>query len=814
MAACSCGAPADAGPEAALITGRPGGADDGRHASGDDDRPGWASIAAFAERAGAAALTAETRRLVAEEGITHRPTGQPEQPWTLDPLPVPVAADEWAALEAGVAQRARLLDLLLADLYGPRLTLRTGLLPVEVVLGHPGFVPGWVRPGGTPAPSQVFLAAADLARTPHGWHVLADRVQAPSGAGYALADRRVVARVLAEVRRGSRIRRLGPFFDAMRRGLEELSPDTSRPRVVLLTPGPDGETAYEQALLAARLGFPLVLGSELTVRDGRVWRRALGRLEPVDVILRRVDAAWCDPLDLRQDSQLGVPGLLEVARTGAVAVVNGIGSGVAENPALLPFLPALARALLDEPPALPGPPTWWCGDPAGLSHVVARMPELLVRPIARGEGRTSVDGSSLDAAGRSALAERIRTEPHAWVGQERLVPDTVPVTGPDGVTAEPLVLRTFAVAADGTFRVLAGGLGRAGAQDATVAKDVWVLGPGVVPEPVVPAAAPDVAEVLTPRVAADLFWLGRYAERAEGTARLLRAVADRVADFGTAAPEPAGAEAVDVLLAATAAVTATPPGTDLFTLVSDRYRPGTLAYAVHRMTRAAQAVRELLSTDTWLVLGRLDTELATLTAAGPGDVSRALSRVLEGLLALAGLAAESLMRDAGWHLLDAGRRVERARHLATLLGATMAGPPRACDALVVESVLTVAESVVTHRRRQRDGADTVLELLVTDPANPRSLAFQVARLQADLAALPGPDGAAGAALAAIARALDAAQADELGRRGRGEGRTDLRRLAADLERDLDAFAAVLEETRFAAGAPPRPLWPVASVGGS
>jgi uncharacterized circularly permuted ATP-grasp superfamily protein/uncharacterized alpha-E superfamily protein len=752
--------------------------------------------AALLDRTPPADLAATTRRLLADEGVTYRPPGEDEQPWALDPLPLSLTAATWAELEAGVAQRALLLDRLLADLYGPRLTLRTGLLPVEVVLGHPGYVHGWAR--ATPRPRELFLAGTDLVQTPEGWRVLGDRVQAPSGAGYALANRRIVSRVLAAVRRDAQIRRLGPFFDAMRRGLEELA--TDRARVVLLTPGPRSETAYEQALLASRLGFPLVLASELTVREGRVWQRAMGgagRLEPVDVILRRVDAAWCDPLDLRQDSHLGVPGLLEAARLGTVAVVNGLGSGVAENPGLLPFLPAAARALLDEPLALPGAPTWWCGEPTGRSHVLAHLADLLVKPIARGEGRATVDGAALTTAERAELAARIEAEPHAWVGQEPQRPSTAPVVAPDGsLDDRPLVLRTFAVAAGGAFRVLAGGLAEAGA----VAKDVWVSGAtvSVAAPPTVGAEAP-----LSPRVAADLFWLGRYAERAEGTARLLRAVADRFADFRSTR-EPAGGEALDVLLRAATAVTTTPPGTPLHALVVDRDLPGSLAYAVHRLTGAAQAVREQLSTDTWLVLGRLEAVLADVTPAG--DTSGALSQVLEGLLALAGLAAESHVRDPGWHLTDAGRRVERAQHVAALVAATLCAPGLpAADGLVQESVLFATESLVTARRRRRTGLDALLELLITDPDNPRSIAYQADRLRQDVAHVPGPDGGVLAALVAVERRLAQLQPVDLVRLGPDGTRDRLRSGLLGLGGDLARFADVLESTRFAPGAPPRPL---------
>ena len=389
--------------------------------------------------------------------------------------------------------------------------------------------------------------------------MLGDRVQAPSGAGYALANRRIVSRVLAAVRRDAQIRRLGPFFDAMRRGLEELAPATDRARVVLLTPGPRSETAYEQALLASRLGFPLVLASELTVREGRVWQRTMGGAMGGSSPWTWSCAASTPPGATPSTSPglpLGVPGLLEAARLGTVAVVNGLGSGVAENPGLLPFLPAAARALLDEPLALAGAPTWWCGEPIGRSHVLTHLADLLVKPIARGEGRATVDGAALTTAERAELAARIEAEPHAWVGQEPQRQSTAPVVAADGsLDASPLVLRTFAVAVNGAFRVLAGGLAEAGTRGATVAKDVWVSG-ATVSAPAAPPAAGAEAP-LSPRVAADLFWLGRYAERAEGTARLLRAVADRFADFRSS-PEPAGGEALDVLLRAATAVTTTP----------------------------------------------------------------------------------------------------------------------------------------------------------------------------------------------------------------------------------------------------------------
>jgi uncharacterized circularly permuted ATP-grasp superfamily protein len=306
-------------------------ADEMRTATGDV-RPLWTGLAGVLDAAGPAGLAArraDTERLLADDGVAYHPPGaEAEQLWELDPLPLILDGADWSSLQVAVAQRAELADRLLADLYGPRDTIRRGLVPVEVVDGHPGYLHAWRRPAGTVPRRELFLCGVDLGRSPDGWVVLDDRVQAPSGAGYAMANRRVVARVLSALHRRSRIRRLGPFFEAMRADLAAEVPGADGPRTVLLTPGPHSETAYEQALLSSLLGVPLVLGSELTVRDGRVWQHTLGRLEPVDVVLRRLDAQWCDPLDLRPDSRLGVPGLTEAARLGTVSVLNGLGSGV------------------------------------------------------------------------------------------------------------------------------------------------------------------------------------------------------------------------------------------------------------------------------------------------------------------------------------------------------------------------------------------------------------------------------------------------------------------------------------------------------
>ncbi|MGH9011030.1 MAG: circularly permuted type 2 ATP-grasp protein, partial [Acidimicrobiia bacterium] len=416
-------------------------------------RPHWAHIGQVLDGLGLDELgrrRAEAVRLLDDDGVTYNIYGAPAgamSRWSLDPVPVLLTSAEWAGIESAVVQRAELLNLILADLYGPRDLLRRRLLPPEVVLGHGGFL----RPCDqirVPGPQQLFTVATDVARDSDGqFWVLADRAQSPSGAGYALENRTVVSRVFPSLHRDAQVHRLAPFFRALRAGLEAVAPPSSdEPRIVVLSPGPLSETAFEHALLASRLGYSLVEGSDLTFRDGRIWVRSLARREPVDVILRRVDSGFCDPLELRPDSQLGVPGLVEACRRGTVTVVNTLGSAVLENPGLLPFLPRLAQALLGSELEMPSIPTWWCGDDAGLDHVLANLEQLVMKPLTREAGAAAVFGWTLSRHDLDELAERIEARPSAWVGQAQLALGSVPALTDSGLEARRSVLRTFCVA--------------------------------------------------------------------------------------------------------------------------------------------------------------------------------------------------------------------------------------------------------------------------------------------------------------------------------------------------------------------------------
>jgi uncharacterized circularly permuted ATP-grasp superfamily protein/uncharacterized alpha-E superfamily protein len=692
------------------------------------------------------------------------------RPWRLDPVPLVLDDRDWAGLEAGVVQRAELLDAVLADLYGPRRLLASGDIPPAAVLDHAEYLRPVV---GTEALAnqRLFLLAADLGRdAAGGWKVMADRTQAPSGAGYAMQNRRVVSRVMPELYHAANLHRLTPFFQAMRTALVEAAPPTVEdPRVVVLSPGPHSETAFDQAFLASLLGFPLLEGSDLTVRDGRVWLRGLSKLEQVDVILRRVDSAWTDPLELRPGSRLGTTGLLECVRQGTVSVVNTLGSGILENPALLPFLPQLSERLLGQPLRLPSVDTWWCGDRAALSHVLAHLDELVVRPISRDAGR-SVLGSALTREQRSRLVARIQAAPHRFVGQEVLPLSSAPTTLAERLVPRDVVLRSFVVRSGTSYTPMLGGLARVAdeggsrcgpyvtAPDGGLAKDVWVVSsePVVSTRVVVPRQAADrtrpvasaAPATMVPRVLSDLFWFGRYAERAEDLLRLV--LATRTLAIETDLDTTHG-RALEVMLQAVTHVSTTYPGflesrtpllPELRAMLLDRHRGGTAAQALAALSLSAQGVRDQLSEDVWMVMADIDRALAAL-AANPYDqglqLSDASERVLSGLLALAGIVSENMVRDPGWYMLDSGRGLERALQVVALLRVTVTrrrGPET--DRMVREAVLTAAESIVTFRRRYRgrSGTDAVVELLVVDQHNPRSVAYQLARVQAGLRALP------------------------------------------------------------------------------
>lgn len=762
----------------------------------------------------------EIERFLADDGVTYRPPGGGEddvEPWRLDPVPLVLSADDWAPIETGLAQRAELLNAILVDLYGPQTLLSSGVVPPQAVFGHSGFVRLAARASAADERPMLF-AAADLGRNADGdWVVTADRAQAPSGIGYAMENRRVISRVLPDLYRHATLHRIAPFFQALRSTLIEAAPeDRPNPRVVVLSPGTESETAYDQAFVASSLGFPLVEGPDLTVRDGAVWMPVFGRLERVDVILRRVDAAWTDALELRKNSQLGVVGLSEAVRRGTVRVVNGLGAGVLENPALLPYLSQMCEVLLDEPLRLPSVQTWWCGDPAGREVVLDRLDELIVRAI-------DDPGDAVSFAGEQTpgLAERILAAPHRYAAQEPLALSQAPALGPSGVTPQPLTLRTFTVRHGSGYRPLVGGMASVYSDGRPLAtKDVWVIksdatDPDQGVAEVLPAMHTRAPEALVPRVLEDMFWIGRYAERAEDMVRLVLSAHAAAQDFRTS-PHSVGGAALSVQMDAIARLAGRPAesGDDaddhdgvFRSVLLDARRAGSAAQAVAGLRQAAQSVRDQLSADTWHALGDVERAQSLLRSYGYShQIAESATRMLTGVLALQGVTA-NMMRDPGWHMIGTGRYIERSLQLAYLLRSTaVVHRGNEVDEQVHTAVLAVSESVVTHRRRFFGYVRLrgVLDLLLQDAENPRSIAFGLERLREHLAAMPESSGSTRPErllddLVETVSAVDVAELAVV----EGERRVQLEQFLDVFTDRMTAFATAVGDVHFAAVPVPR-----------
>jgi uncharacterized circularly permuted ATP-grasp superfamily protein/uncharacterized alpha-E superfamily protein len=731
-----------------------------------EPRPHCGPLIRSLEKLGLTELTSRwegAKRAIRDNGVTYNIYGDPEgvdRPWTLDMMPLVIAPAEWSRIEGALLQRSRLLNTILADLYGPQRLLHEGLLPPSLVLANPAFL----RPcHAVPVPNDVYvhLLAVDLARSPDGqWRVVADRTQAPSGAGYALENRIVLSRSLPEAFRDCHVQRLGAFFRAHRDALMALAPKERRdhPRVALLTPGPLNETYFEHAYLARYLGFTLVEGADLTVRDGQVFIKTLEGLRQVDVILRRLDDSYCDPLELRPDSMLGVAGLMEAVRSGQVTVANALGSGLVEAPAIAAFLPELCRSMLGEELLLAPARSWWCGHPDDLQYVLAHLDELVIKPSFPPRARQPVFGRTLSAEQKSGLRNALLAHPEAYVAQTEVPLSTAPVWTGSALEPRQLVLRAYVSSSGESTVVMPGGLTRVGAasdipivsmQRGGGSKDTWVISEG--PVTGVSLLAPRRLTVhrerldssLPSRVADNLFWLGRHVERAEQSARLLRSLVGYLTREDTSEDTPEVEALLHVLgdLGVIPAPVKNVPLPDLEPQIVMLFRldaqSSVLRSALGDVRRIAAAVRDRLSLDTWRILHQLPQDLRVRHGRAQfGDVLTYLNRMITDLAAFSGMEMESMTRGNGWLFLDFGRRLERSLASTRLIRSTLGATPS--HVAMLEPLLEVADSAITYRRRYFAEAQLppVLDLLLADVTNPRALAFQLSAMADLLAQFP------------------------------------------------------------------------------
>ncbi|MBJ7549749.1 circularly permuted type 2 ATP-grasp protein [Marinomonas ostreistagni] len=733
-------------------------------------RLAWQSVMSAVHELGAEGMQdrhLRAQRILRDDGATYNLKSDPLSPnvWSLDIIPQVMVESEWRVLEAALKQRAKLFDLIYKDLYGEQRLLKEGILPSEIVFSHPGFLR---QCHGLNWPTDIMLTfhAVDLVRDQSGRFIATgDRTQAPSGAGYALENRTVVSRVLPSLFRESQTMRLAGFFQTVRETLSKLALHlTESPRIVVLTPGAYSSTYFEQAYMANHLGYPLVQGGDLTVRNGKVWMKSLNGLSRVDVIVRRVEDAFCDQAELRSDSMLGVPGLLEVARQGNVVVTNPLGSGLLETPAILAFLPQISQFLMAEELLLDSVETYWCGDTNHMGYIEANLKRLIIKPAFRGINSKSIYCHQLDAKGLADTLAMVKANPVGFVAQHYIPSSYSPIWDNGVMHARPGILRTFSVATDEDFCVMPGGLSRVADHDdqcivskrlsGSRSKDMWVLSDSTetdidVPLDNLPTSQAQAAN-LPSRVVENLFWFGRYAERAEMSLRLMRTIFKQLNGI-----DRFPTESREVLLGAMSEITGSLPGfqdqpelienpnDELAALVVDANRVGSIKANLQQMLACAEQVKEMLSADTRIILNELRDHIHSVDRAYvnglPSVPEESLDSLVTSLLAISGLNHESMLRGMDWMFQEIGRRTERALLTANLLKQTLSRPlPSLQQQQVLESVLLSVEALISFRRRYRTRARVSygLDLLMIDRSNPRSLIYQIEQLRKYLEELP------------------------------------------------------------------------------
>ncbi|MBF0277560.1 MAG: circularly permuted type 2 ATP-grasp protein [SAR324 cluster bacterium] len=671
-----------------------------------------------------------------------------ENLWGLDPIPALIPSEEWGRLELGLIQRAEVLDKLLMDLYSDQQVISKRLLPPELVFANPGFL----RPcSGTLSSKRALVSyAADLVRQSDGnMYVLGDRAQTPSGSGYALANRVTISRIMPSLFRDAQVHRLEPYFRTLRNSLKKSAPrETDDPFVVILSPGPGHQTYFEHAYLANYLGVFLVQGGDLVFKDQCLWFRSLKGLQKVDVLMRRVNGDYCDPLELRSDSLLGVPGMLQAVRSGNLTVINPLGAGVLQNPALSIYLPALSQYFLGEELLLPSVPTFWCGDARHRQHVLSHLDNMVIKPIYPQLAEHYVFGRNLSSAKKQQWIERIQRQPHLFVGQEQITFSTIPFWQGNRMEARHMGLRSFLVSDGRDYAVMPGGLTRVAPKmgDLVVSnhhrgfsKDTWILAS----EPERPVSLFSHLSYYTAsvrhdrrvsyRVADNLFWLGRYAQRSESMIRWLRQVV--LLRMGSQIPDD-DPSVIRILQAATSRTELewmflefadqklTAPESGLRSILLDEQMTGSLSFNIKAMTRVARAVQDQLSEDIWYVCNRLNFAFSMMN--DPVQVLESLNRMKIAFAALRGISTDSMSQGMGWRFWDIGRRIEWALNTMTLLHSALRDSESLPESFW-EFILDMEDLHVIYRDHYSFTLNpiAILELILKNADNPRAVQTQL-----------------------------------------------------------------------------------------
>ncbi len=713
----------------------------------------------------------QTQRQLDLDGVAFNPydVSGDSRPWTLDPVPLTISAEEWAKVSRGLSQRAVLANLVLLDLLGPQTLIKEAVIPPDAVFAHPQYLPSCNGLVNRPD-NHVHLYAADLARSTDGrWWVTADKTRRPFGLGYVLQNRLSASRMLPEAFTGCLTERLAAFFMQWRDLLASSAPNMSEnPRVGIWTKGPGSRSYFEDSFLARYMGYTLVEGEDLAVRDGRVMLKTLGGLLPMEVLLRKVEDHETDPVELLGQHPCGVSGLLQVVRNGNVTISNSIGSSLGESPLLLAFLPAISKHFLGEDLILPSVATWWCAHKQARKYVLENLDNLIIRTAFRLESSPPITTGGMPKEQREKLIEDINTHPERYVGQEKVTRSTAPVLIEGRLEPWSLALRAFAVAQADGYQVLPGALARVSSDPDTLSydmtsgeksQDVWIVS-DTPPKPISLLSKERGRMTLRrggaelpSRVADNLFWLGRNLERIEQYARLIRLTLQELTGEESTSNDTAGLLKACLKLEQIAE----PVGDSgeyalarqLTACAIDSDRPSSLANLVAHTHQNALKVRDRMALDSFRVI----TELRDSFTAGsrrpglrPPVFVSTLDDLIGDLNAISGLTTESMTRTQAWRFLDLGRRIERGFQASQALQAILScGAEGAGLLLNLENCLQLCDSLMTYRNRYLANIQIapVLDLLIVDETNPRSILFQLDRICEHVDAFPREDSQAG-----------------------------------------------------------------------
>lgn len=742
-------------------------------------KPHWQQLFASLEKLGIKELEVRNQEIInrlRENGVTYNVYGSSDglnRPWQLDPIPFLIEQKEWQHIAKGLKQRTLVLDLILKDIYGPQRLIKDAILPAELVFGNTGFF----RPCfdiKLPSQNQLILYAADLARGPDGRMWLMDnRTQAPSGSGYTLENRRIMSKLLPELTEGMYVGRLSPFFTNIHQTVSRLAThEKENPNVVYLTPGPNNETYFEHAYLASYLGYTLAQGDDLLVRNGYVWIKSIDGLEKVDVIIRRVDDDWCDPLELREDSRLGVPGLLHAMRSGKVAVVNQPGVSVLENSALLAFMHASCRYFLGEELIMPSIATWWCGQNKEMNYVLENLHKLIIKKANRKQKFRSVYGRELSKDQLTELKRAILQNPHEYVAQEEVSLSTTPSLISGKLEPRLASLRAFLVSDGNDYYMMQGGLTRSSAekdryvisnQYGGISKDTWIVSDTLTEAKKDKAVIRNTTAVshhssLSSRSAENLFWVGRYGERTIATAKFIRIVLNALNEnvhfrgsFKT--------EYIQILLKSITHLTLTYPGftdekddsvrknpdAEIIEVIRNAQQPGTVAANVASFLQSVITLSEKWNYDTRGIINLIEncqSRIRKIQPHNPNDYQKVLDKLHNRLFTFYGSITESMPRDNGFYLLESGKLIERIlSRISVIRSAFSFKTDQNVENDLIEAVLLNHYLLVHYRQIYKTSfsLETMLDMVLLDEQLPYSLAYQLDALSKCLAQLPKTD---------------------------------------------------------------------------